>query len=595
MVTEKGSRKEPLKNTLPKGRCYGINDMNTKQDLQQELKKIDHKSYSLYKNLTGQYQFGDFIFSIEKVQGDPFAAPSRVRVTIPRSTHGFPKELYQEKVTKTALEDAILRCWNREVRSLNTRQMGSGNSGKIAVCPCGQEVIERMAVSIEKEQIQGRFLIGFPAKGRSIFADALGDILFQILPNMVKKVFCYTSYKPNELEENKKLALDQKYIREQLDSLGLIAFIGDGAVLPRESGVSQRPLKNAISFQSPESQKITLELPYHGAMTGMGIKKGITVVVGGGYHGKSTLLNAIEAGVYNHIKGDGREFVITESTATKIRAEDGRSICKTDIQMFINHLPNQKDTKVFSTENASGSTSQSANMIEALEAGANTFLIDEDTSATNFMVRDHVMEEIVLKEKEPITPFINRAKALYEQQGISTVIVVGSSSAYFTVADTVLQLDSYKVKDIKEQVDKVIGKYPNMWINTCEKLPDVDFHRKIKQIDMSYKGRDLKIKTMGTDTICLNKENIDVRYLEQLIDSGQTVAIGYLLKYAMEKLVDNKKTMQEIINKLFGLIEEKGFSYLIPKGYAAGFPVLPRPQEVFFAWNRFRELKIERE
>lgn len=567
--------------------------MKTKQDLEKILKSIDHKSYGMYKSLAGEYQFGKFIFSVDKVQGDPFASPSRVRVRVPKATHGFPSSLYETKETKIALEDMILREWNKVIHGYNGRGAGSGNSGKIAVCPCGQEVLERMAVIVGKEEIEGRFLIGLPAKGRSIFADALAEILFGFLPKMVDAVFSYGSYAMAKLEENKRLAEDQTYIRNQLQELGLVAFVADGAILPRESGVSQRPLKNAVPFTSPSSQRVTLKLPHYGELSGMGIKKGITVIVGGGYHGKSTLLRAIELGVYNHIKGDGREYVITDADAVKIRAEDGRNICRTDIQMFINHLPNKKDTRHFTTENASGSTSQSANMIEAMEAGATAFLVDEDTSATNFMVRDAMMEQIVSRDKEPITPFIARAGALYRKKGISTIIVVGSSSAYFQVADTILQMDNYEVKDIREKVEQVLSKQKMEVAGQIEELPDVDYHRVVKKIDMSYKGRDMKVRTTGKDTISLNKESIDVRYLEQLVDNGQTVAIGYFLKYLIENMTDNKKTMQELVEELYGQVERKGLSGMIPKGYSAGFCVLPRKQEVYAAWNRFRGLKIE--
>lgn len=567
--------------------------IKSKQDLEKTLKAIDHKSYGMYKSLVGEYQFGKFLFSIDKVQGDPFASPSRVRVCVPKEIHGFPSSLYQKRETKIALEDRILREWNKVIEGYHGKGAGSGNSGKIAVCPCGQEIIERMAVNIGKEKIEGRFLLGLPAKGRSIYADALAEILFDFLPKMVDAVFSYGSYAMAQLEENKRLAEDQTYIRNKLKELGLVAFVADGSILPRESGVSEKPLKSAVPFFSPESQRITLKLPHYGELSGMGIKKGITVIVGGGYHGKSTLLRAVELGVYNHKKGDGREYVITDAEAVKIRAEDGRNICRTDIRMFINHLPNKKDTKHFTTENASGSTSQSANIIEAMEAGATAFLIDEDTSATNFMVRDSIMGQIVSKEKEPITPFIARAGALYRKKGISTIIVVGSSSAYFEVADTILQLDNYEVKDIKEKVEQVLAQQGKEMVEQIEDLPEVDYNRVVKKTDMSYKGRDMKVKTIGRDTISLNKENIDVRYLEQIMDNGQTVAIGYFLKYMMETMVDNKKTMQEIVGELYEQIEKRGFSCMIPKGYSAGFCVLPRKQEVYAAWNRFRNLKLE--
>lgn len=565
--------------------------MKTEVELQKNLRAMDHKSYSLYKGLTGEYKCGNYVLCIDKVQGDPFASPSRVRVRVPKKVHGFSDKWYDKGCKRLALEDLILRKWNRYIEAQN-KKSGSGNSGRIGVCSCGQDVLLRQAVVIKEQEIEGYFLVGFPAKGRTILAGELEKILFQIIPDMVDQVFLCKSYSQKKLQETMELAVNQEYIRTQLREQKLVAFLANGSILPRESGVSQRPLKNAVPFKSPESMEVTMCVPYGEPMTGMGIPQGVTVIVGGGYHGKSTLLEAIQLGVYNHIKGDGREYVITDEDAVKIRAEDGRNICNTDIQMFIDNLPNNKDTRQFCTENASGSTSQAGNMIEAMEAGASTFLIDEDTSATNFMVRDGVMQRIVTKDKEPITPFISWVRALYEEKGISTVIVVGSSAAYLQVADTILQLDFYQVKDIKREAKEILSECTDMKIEQKKQVPEHDFERRVKKIDMSYKGRDMKVKTTATDTISLNKEVIDVRYLEQMMDYGQTVGVAYFLKYGMEHLVDNKKTMQELVETLYAIVEEKGFSSLIPKGYSAGFPVLPRKQEVMAAWNRFRRLKI---
>lgn len=564
--------------------------MRDARELKEKLAQIDRKSYSLYKGLLGEYKFEHYILCIDKVQGDPYAAPSRLRLKISDKVHKFPTYLYDQKCKKIALEDGILRKWNRYVHRTR-RKNGSGNSGAIGVCPCGQEVLERIAVVITEHEIEARFLLGFPAQGRSILARELEKLLFEVIPHMVEQVFYYQSYNGEALEDSMKLAVDQDYIREQLPKRNLVSFLADGSILPRESGISDLPLAEAVPFLAPETQRVSMDLPYGGTVTGMGVSKGVTVVVGGGYHGKSTLLQAIQLGVYNHIRGDGREYVITDETAMKIRAEDGRAICNTDIHMFINHLPNGKNTKHFYTENASGSTSQAANIVEAMEAGANTFLMDEDTSATNFMVRDHIMEQIVVKEKEPITPFISWVRALYEEKGISTIVVVGSSASYLEVADTILQLDFYKVKDIKETVETVLGRFPDMCTEQKREVPELSFQRIVKKIDMSYKGRDMKVKTTERDTVLLNKEAIDVRYFEQMMDRGQTVGIGYLLKYAMEHLVDNKKSLKEIVDKMYEEIEKCGISSLIPKGYSAGFVVLPRKQEVFAAWNRFRKLE----
>ena len=268
--------------------------------------------------------------------------------------------------------------------------------------------MERTACTVQEKtgDITVRFEVGFPANGRTINARGLIKILYDFLPVCVEKTLYYNRLDQQQVQKVMELSVDQEYIRTHLEEYNLVAFVADGSILPRESGVSQRPMKGAVPFRSPESVKVEMNLPHKGKITGMGIQKGVTLIVGGGYHGKSTLLKALEAGVYPHIAGDGREYVVTDPTAMKIRAEDGRSIRHTDISMFINDLPNGKDTVTFDTEDASGSTSQAANVVESIEAGAKTFLIDEDTSATNFMVRDELMQQVIHRDMEPITPFI---------------------------------------------------------------------------------------------------------------------------------------------------------------------------------------------
>lgn len=402
--------------------------MKQAADLRELLKKIDHKGYPAYKETRGQYQFPGYVLNIDHVQGDPFAAPSKVSVQVKGAQAGFPENLYDKKHKRIALQDYLLRQFGREVSAFAFQVKGSGKSGLMSVSRPGQEILERSACSIqaEKGDILLRLEVGFPANGRTINARELEKILFDFLPECVKKSLYYQALDGKKVQQVMELSEDQRYIREELEKRNLCAFVANGSILPRESGVSQKPMKGAVTFQAPPSMEISMELPYGGTMTGMGIPQGITLIVGGGYHGKSTLLKALEMGVYNHIAGDGREYVITDSSAMKIRAEDGRSIKHTDVSMFINNLPNGKDTKKFSTEDASGSTSQAANVIEAMEAGTHLFLIDEDTSATNFMIRDELMQRVVHRESEPITPFIDRIQELYRTYGISTILVAGS-------------------------------------------------------------------------------------------------------------------------------------------------------------------------
>ena len=434
--------------------------MQSSNQLQDMLRSINRKSYPAYKSLKGAYQFPKYVLSIDHVQGDPFASPSHVSVKISHKTAGFPTAYYKDHLTRTTLTDYLTRQFEQQVNRYTFRAKGSGKSGLISVTRCGQEVLERTACEITEQGIIARFFIGFPANGRTINAGELEKIFFEFLPVCVEKAFVYRNLSGKDLENTLFMAEDQAYIREELKKRSLVAFVNDGAVLPRESGISSSPMKDCVAFSSPESLRITMELPHKGRITGMGIPKGITLIVGGGYHGKSTLLNALELGVYNHIQGDGREYVLTDSTAQKLRSEDGRFVKDVDISLFINDLPNKKNTTCFSTEDASGSTSQAAGIVEGMEAKSKVFLLDEDTSATNFMVRDAFMQRVISREKEPITPFLERARDLYEKAGISTILVAGSSGAFFHIADTVVQMDNYMPVDITEKARELCKDYP---------------------------------------------------------------------------------------------------------------------------------------
>ena len=569
--------------------------MQQSTDLQNLLRSVHRKSYPAYKSLKGSYQFDNYILSIDHVQGDPFASPSHISVRISHKTAGFPGEYYKDHVTRVTLSDYLTRQFEKQVSRYTFRAKGSGKSGLISVSHCGQEVLERSACEITEKGITARFFIGFPANGRTINATELEKILFDFLPVCVRKAFLYRNTDQSELEQAIFLAEDQTYIRSQLSKKNLVAFVADGSILPRESGISSLPLKGSVPFVSPESLQVTMELPHRGKISGMGIPEGITLIAGGGYHGKSTLLNALELGVYNHISGDGREYVITDETALKLRSEDGRFIKDVDISLFINDLPNKKDTRCFSTEDASGSTSQAAGIIEGMEGGSKVFLLDEDTSATNFMVRDAFMQEVIAREKEPITPFLERARELYTQAGISTILVAGSSGAFFHIADTIVQMDSYHPVDISKKVRELCGKYP---LNPV-KAPDFRFpksHRIMQKQTPTIRshGRNagrpeqLKIKVHGKDGFLIGKQEVDLRYIEQLIDSEQTAALGLLLRYAVEHLADGTRTIDDIVKYLSGQLKHKGLSFLsessyIPCGYA-----VPRIQEIYSCFNRYR-------
>lgn len=572
--------------------------MNTDVQLRTHLEHIHRRGYPAYKELRGSYRFPGYILHIDHVQGDPFAAPSKLSVEVLQKTAGFPTELYDKDYKRIALQDALTRLFGKVMSEYGFKAKGSGKSGLMNISRCGQQILERTALEMDGQRVLVRFEVGFPANGRSINAPELEKILFRFVPECVKRALYYKNLDQKKIQKTVELAEDQYAIRQELKKRNLAAFVANGAVLPRESGVSDKPMKNAVRFESPKSMEVTLTLPYKGELKGMGIPKGITLIVGGGYHGKSTLLKALELGVYNHIAGDGREYVITDDTAMKIRAEDGRAVSHINISPFINHLPNGKDTVDFSTEDASGSTSQAANVVEAVDSGAKLLLIDEDTSATNFMVRDGLMQSVISRDKEPITPFIEQARRLYEEQGVSVILVAGSSGAYFYIADQVLQMDTYHALDITKKVQEVCRETKDMSAEQmCSEKEGKPGNaenwqqsgRKLHIGRIEKKHDQIKIKQHSKDSFSIGKDTVELKYVEQLADGEQTAALSYILKDVAEQLEKNPgQEIRKVVEGICERLERNGLSGLVKGSYVPSSMAQVRRQEIYACINRYR-------
>jgi len=563
-------------------------------DLEALLLRLDGKGYKAYKGVEGVYRAPTFTLFIDHVQGDPFAPPSRVRVQVELRKAGFPPDTYSNKSRRVALADFLTRQFAAAAEKVEKR-MGTGHSGLIAIDRPGQEILERTSVVITEEYVEARFVVGLPARGRRILGKEAAELLCRKVPKIVEEALFFSRLDRRSLYLHILTAEDADWLREQLPKRGLVAFVADGSILPRRSGVDDRPLQpeKAIPFRSPESLKVEFHLPNRGLIKGMGIPEGVTLIVGGGYHGKSTLLNAIQLGVYNHIPGDGREFVVTIPSAVKIRAEDGRRIEKVDISPFISNLPFGQDTTRFCTENASGSTSQAANIIEALEAGAKLLLLDEDTCATNFMVRDHRMQELISKDKEPITPFIDKVRQLYSEHGVSTILVMGGSGDYFDVADTVIAMIEYQPYDVTAEAKAIAEKYKAERKNEGgERFGQVKPRVPLAwSLDPSKGKYEVKITAKGTKAVVFGRHEIDLSAVEQLVHPGQLHAIGQALYYARERYMDGRRTVAEILKLVMEDIERGGLDVLDPR--LMGHYVIFRPQELAAALNRLRTLKVK--
>lgn len=572
--------------------------MKPKENLISTLKRIDRKGYKAYMDIRGSYDFGRFSLSVDHVQGDPFASPSRISVMVKRSEAGFDPSLFSNPVRKMAGADFLTRLFHRAILRTVKGSRGMGKSGMVSVDNPNQEVLRRNSCVITDETIEVRFVTGLPAAGRTILGDEAIAIFSDEIPRIVNSSLFSKNVDNDEFRRHVDSVEDQEHLRSMLSDLGLVAFVADGSILPRRSGVDDRPLDvGVVPFVSPESLRVAVELPHRGEIFGMGIPCGVTLIVGGGFHGKSTLLVALERGVYPHIPGDGRELVVCDPYAVKIRAEDGRYIEKVNISPFIKNLPMGRDTERFSTDNASGSTSQAANIMEALEIGAKLLLIDEDTSATNFMIRDERMQELIDKEKEPITPFVDKVGKLKSDLGVSTVLVMGGSGDYFDVADTVIAMDNYLPYDMSRDAKDIAEKHKASRIDEGgEKFGDVTQRiPNSHSFDPSRGKKEVKIDAKGIQKILYGRLDIDLSGLSQVVDISQTRAIGnivhiYATRYAKEGL-NLGDGIRKVFKELDGSKGDGGLDILLP--YKVGNLAAPRIFEVAGVVNRMRSLKVK--
>ncbi|KAJ2658402.1 hypothetical protein IW148_004689 [Coemansia sp. RSA 1199] len=585
---------------------------------------MDGKQYGHYKQLSGRcFDFDGFSLTFDSIQTDAYAPPSRIRLRVDQKAAKFPATCYSIKMRAIACVHYLSQHIHKVLAELQNGQTSRGGSGgwhsakggEVAIdCP-GQEILERTSAVISDRMVEARLTAGLPAAGRTILASAAQRMFLETLPRVVERALMYRSVDSQAMHALAASVEDQEYLRSQLESLGLVAFIGNGAVLPRVSGVSNMPLatNTVVRFQAPPELQVMVELPNQGAVVGMGIRQGVTLICGGGFNGKSTLLQAIERGVYNHAPGDGRELVVTDATATKIKAEEGRFVCSTDIRPFINNLPLSKTTGAFSTANASGSTSMAASIQEAVEVEASTLLFDEDTCATNFLVRDGRMQQLVSQDCEPITPLVSRVRELWEAKGVSSIMVIGGCGDYLDVADTVVSMHGYvpsdatkKAKDIARRMPVVIEipqiKYGPALNRTIIVPKELAAHKPPKaktrwSIALFPSDKLSSLAPPATSGVGADAHErtdepevfpeLDLTALDQLVSVSQTRAIASMLQLATQNA--RRRTMRSLVSDMCTTALGD-----LPAGHGvAGNLARPRGIEVALAINRLRYAQIQ--
>jgi len=569
--------------------------MRDAEQLRSTLRRIDGRGYRAYQDIGGSVRLESFVLHVDRVQGDPFAAPSQLRAELEAEVAGFPPWMLETAPRRVALGDYLARAFSQEVKGSGGHGSGSGSgkSGVIEIDGPGQEVLARTAVLVGADgTVEARFRVGLPARGRSVLGRQANALLLDEIPRIVGRALCHGSLDGERLRRHIESVEDQQALRDALPALGLVAFVANGAVLPRRSGIDPGPMPEATRFESPDSLETEIETPHSGLLRGLGVPTGVSLIVGGGYHGKSTLLSALELGIYDHVRGDGRERVVALPSAVKIRAEDRRRVERVDISPFIRNLPRGRDTRAFRSEDSSGSTSQAANIIEALEVGAKALFIDEDTSATNFMIRDERMQALVAPEKEPIVPFIDKARSLWRDHDVSSVLVVGGTGDYFDIADHVIMMDEYCARDVTHEAREIAAQYGVKRARDGEerfgelraRVPDPG------SFDPSRGRQDVKVDVRTARTLRFGTWDIDLSAVEQLVDASQTRSIGEALVHLKTRVLDGKKSLAEALDELEVELAAKGLDAL--GGWRHGSLAEVRRFEIAAAMNRLRSLRM---
>lgn len=561
----------------------GRNAPASASDLAALLRRIDGSGYGRYKGTAGSWTFSSFTLEIERVQSDPYAPPTRLAARVPAATAGIPPDLWKTPLRRRALADYLSRAAAGRLRDTPFR-----------VDAGGQEVLDRSACQVRDGEVTLRAGIGLPAHGRRIDGKAAQRLLCDQLPAAVEGSLLWDALDPDEVGAFVECVEDTDALRHSLKDRELVAFVADGSILPRRSGVDDRPLDgDVVPFSSPESLRVRVTVPNRGEVTGMGIPEGVTLVVGGGFHGKSTLLRSLERGVYDHVPGDGRELVVARPDTAKVRAEDGRRVERVDVSPFVGDLPTGGDTSAFRTDNASGSTSQAASLAEALEAGASVLLLDEDTAATNLMIRDARMQQLVAKEQEPLTPFVDLVRPLHREHGVSTILVMGGSGDYFQVADRVVMMQAFRPGDVSERARELAGGPAGRTERHAEaaEFPDIRHRVPDPRSVRPEVGNKTKIKGRGTEALMFGDSTVDLRGVEQIVDSSQVTGIGLALaQLARAGYLGDGATVAQALGRLETVLDRDGVEAL--RGRYAGDVALPRKLEIAAALNRLRTLRI---
>ncbi len=561
--------------------------------LRDKLLTVEGKPYAAYKALEGAYRFSRFELYVDHVQGDPLGSPSLIRVRIDQAETQFPRELCSTHLRRVALEDYLVRRWHDAIRKITRVQRGGRGSG-FGIDVGRQQILERTGCRVTEEYVEIRGDVVMPADGRKPTGKVAQAMFLEELPQLVETALLYANQSPPELQRHIEGVEDAEALRTQLADRGLVCFLADDAVLPRDPWSDRPLLSRLVTFRAPDALRVTLQAPHRGPVAGMGIPRGVTAIFGGSFSGKSTLLRAIAAGVYNHVPGDGRDYCVTISNAVKVRAEEGRRVEGVDLTPFVMSLPTGEDLAHYRSDRASEILSQAAGIMEALEAGSTLLLVDEDSTALPLLLRDTVGPRLIPDAKQLVTPLVDLARPLYEEHGVSTILATSVGGEYLAVADTVIAMEGFRPRAITAEAKQVAASLGGGEAGSKGRFGRIPRRVLLPDTISGLRGRKGRAELRGERTVVVGREVLDLERVEQLVESSQSRAAGDALAWLAEQgYADGVRSLQEVVALIADEVAARGLEVLSPYAGHPGDYAMPRRQEIAAALNRLRTLRVK--
>ena len=559
-------------------------------NLEKKIARLASKKPQASQDLIGSYDCGDFELHIDSVPDDPSRNPLRMRVRVGIAGAGFPDTAFSTKSREIAARDFMTRTFNAGAAAQSALSRIRG--ARIFIDRPGPVILETSAVVVGDGIIEARFTADLPIEGDRIVGNALRELFMKNIPGIVRASLVYDGFDAVKFTATVDTAEDADTLRNMLPEMGLAAFVADGSVPAGKAGIVTRGASKAVQFRAPETLAVTVELPNRGAVRGLGVPAGITVVAGERTSGKTALLTALALGVYNHPPDDGRELIVTAPDAVYVPFEEGRRIENVDISPIIPKGSVGDDMQSFRTEAATPVESQAANIIEALEIGTSLLLFNEDSVAPGFATRDARIQELLSGDEVTLTPLVYILPALRDEMGVSAVIALGGSGDFLDIADTVIVMSGSELTDATEKAAKIVRERPTgrksipsaTAIQRRDRRP---FRTGLEPVKLK---KEEKVRPHGSGYVQYGDEFIDLDKVIQLVSSSQARGIARGLSL-VRRLMDGSRSLRDAVNEVMKRIDAVGLDTLSNRrmGDLAGF----RPHELAAAVNRLKQLKVK--